>query len=87
MVKNHFQNTKLRIFLMNSPLNLVVGSLGVGKTAFLTYISHILKSKSKRKNYTTYSSYPLIGSNILSLENMNLLSKKHRILGDKSLLL
>lgn len=80
---NKLNNWKLRNFVIKSPLNLVIGLLGTGKTALLIYISQLLK---KKKNQVV-ATFPLEHAQKLSLGHMSLLDTDYPVLPNKSLLL
>ncbi|WP_339024909.1 hypothetical protein [Spiroplasma endosymbiont of Agriotes lineatus] len=82
-IGNLTQINKVINFLKNSPLNIVIGSLGAGKTAFLVYASKLLK----KKKYHIASTFPLLETQKLSLGHMGLLDFDCRVLPDKTLLL
>ncbi len=82
-IGNLTQINKVINFLKNSPLNIVIGSLGTGKTAFLVYASKLLK----KKKYHIASTFPLLETQKLSLGHMGLLDFDYSVLPDKTLLL
>ncbi|WP_342262888.1 MULTISPECIES: hypothetical protein [unclassified Spiroplasma] len=82
-IGNLTQINKVINFLKNSPLNIVIGSLGTGKTAFLVYASKLLK----KKKYHIASTFPLLETQKLSLGHMGLLDFDYPVLPDKTLLL
>jgi len=87
MFKNWLTKKSLANFLLKSPFNLVLGSLGSGKTAFLVYVSFLMEDLRKKDKFTTFSSFPFKEKNILSLGHMSLLDNNYQILPKKSLLL
>lgn len=80
---NKLNNWKLASYVRKSPLNLVIGSLGTGKTALLVFISELLK----KKKYKVASTFPLENAQKLSLGHMSLLDTNYPVLGEKQLLL
>ncbi|WP_342189837.1 hypothetical protein [Spiroplasma endosymbiont of Dilophus febrilis] len=82
-IGNLTQINKVINFLKNSPLNIVIGSLGTGKTAFLVYASKLLK----KKKYHIASTFSLLETQKLSLGHMGLLDFDYPVLPDKTLLL
>ncbi len=94
-IGNLTQINKVINFLKNSPLNIVIGSLGTGKTAFLAYTSKLLKKKKyhiaskllKKKKYHIASTFPLLETQKLSLGHMGLLYFDYPVLPEKILLL
>ncbi|WP_375315300.1 hypothetical protein [Spiroplasma endosymbiont of Tipula paludosa] len=70
-------------FLFKSPLNIVIGSLGTGKTALLVFASKLLG----KKKWKTASTFPILDQQMLSLGHMSLLDNEYPILEEKHLLL
>lgn len=82
-VLNKINNVKLVNFLRKSPLNLVIGSLGTGKTALMVFVSQLMK----KKKYKISATFPLEQAQKLSLGHMSLLDTDYPVLPEKSLLL
>lgn len=82
-ILNKINNIKFTNYLRKSPLNLVIGSLGTGKTALMVYASKLLS----KKKYKIAATFPLQDAQKLSLGHMSLLDTDYPVLPEKTLLL
>ncbi len=80
-ISHFFARRSFINFLLNSPLNLVIGALGTGKTALMVLSSYLLSG------WKTISTFPITNKQMLSLGHMSLLDYNYPILDEKSLLL
>ncbi|WP_339024668.1 hypothetical protein [Spiroplasma endosymbiont of Agriotes lineatus] len=80
-ISHFFARRSFINFLLNSPLNLVIGALGTGKTALMVLASYLLSG------WKTISTFPITNKQMLSLGHMSLLDYNYPILEEKHLLL
>ncbi|WFG99766.1 hypothetical protein M1771_07145 [Spiroplasma citri] len=80
---NLFQTRKLIKIVKSSPISIINGALGTGKTLLMTYLSQIAKFDNVYSNY--FINDEKIG--VLGLNHLDFKNKKYKIPPDDSLIL
>ncbi len=70
-------NFRLRNFILDSPISMIIGKLGTGKTLLLTYLNEIMQTKSSH----VYTNYPI------NDKNTKIITFKHFDFNDKTKLI
>lgn len=84
-IKYQLSSHNLNNFIWDSPISLVIGKLGTGKTLFLAYLSEVMKHKAEH----VYSNFPVDDKHtkLLTFNNLDFTNRTKLVPPDDSLIL